>query len=251
MHAVSRAATLPAAAIFIRGFEPHESATLRRAWRGTREIARHGPLVPGKGAAPELVAISRGWAGRIMEGEGHRRQILDLLMRGDLCGLDSMMAGAPPDEVRALTPVTVECFDAAAVASLSAAQPGLSWALLRHAILQNATSRIGHHRLRARGATRRLTALIHDLVQRLTLENAVNPADPCIPLTQIDLADATGLTTIHVNRVIAELRAAGIISADNRKLRVLDWPALCAAAGADPEQIIQSGRSLRALPEAV
>jgi DNA-binding transcriptional regulator LsrR (DeoR family) len=48
-----------------------------------------------------------------------------------------------------------------------------------------------------------------------------------LPLTQEQLADATGLTSVHTNRVLQSLRREGIISLTNRSLKVLDWDRLC------------------------
>jgi CRP-like cAMP-binding protein len=55
-----------------------------------------------------------------------------------------------------------------------------------------------------------------------------------LPLTQENIADVAGLTVVHVNRVLQDLRVAGIISFQQRILTVHDWARLCARAEFDP-----------------
>ena len=55
-----------------------------------------------------------------------------------------------------------------------------------------------------------------------------------LPITQSELADATGLTTVHVNRVLQQLRGAGLITLKGGVLSVLDWDGLKKAGDFDP-----------------
>ena len=55
-----------------------------------------------------------------------------------------------------------------------------------------------------------------------------------LPLTQSDLADALGLSTVHVNRTLQELREAGLVSWGGTRLAVLDWEALKQVGDFDP-----------------
>ena len=58
---------------------------------------------------------------------------------------------------------------------------------------------------------------------------------PCaLPITQVDLSEASGLSTVHVNRTIQELRAAGLISLKGKTLTVLDWEGLKRAGEFNP-----------------
>ena len=47
-----------------------------------------------------------------------------------------------------------------------------------------------------------------------------------LPVTQVDLADTTGLTPVHVNRTLKELRQQGLIEIKRRRLKILDLPRL-------------------------
>jgi len=55
-----------------------------------------------------------------------------------------------------------------------------------------------------------------------------------LPLTQEQLADATGLTPVHVNRVFHSLRASGVVQLERRSVTIRNWPRLAAMADFDP-----------------
>ena len=54
-----------------------------------------------------------------------------------------------------------------------------------------------------------------------------------LPLTQGDIGDALGLSAVHVNRTLQELRGAGLIELTRSRLRAIDWPGLCKIADFD------------------
>jgi hypothetical protein len=58
-----------------------------------------------------------------------------------------------------------------------------------------------------------------------------------LPATQVELADAAGLSTVHVNRTLQHLRADGLIKLHSQSLWVLDWPRLQAAGDFDPSYL--------------
>jgi DNA-binding transcriptional regulator LsrR (DeoR family) len=55
-----------------------------------------------------------------------------------------------------------------------------------------------------------------------------------LPMTQVELADAVGTSTVHVNRVLQELRAAKLVALKGQSLTVLDWERLRDVSGFDP-----------------
>lgn len=223
---------------FMSGLQLADIDVLKAASHSVHSIDRHQPLLPDKPRVQVIAVVLDGWAGRINEG-AERRHIFDFLLPGDLCGLEESTLGLPPANVRALTAAQVEYFDLVKVEALLLEHPSLSAGFLRHIVFQAATARVGQSRLRLRSAAQRLAGLIHDLVVRLCLRDSLNTCDAVIPLTQFDLADATGLTAIHVNRTLKEMRAGGLISIGNRRLCVDNWPGLCAAARIPDRMILK------------
>ena len=101
--------------------------------------------------------------------------------------------------------------------------------LVDEAILREWVGNIGR-----RTASQRIAHLLCELLVRL---KAVGLAEDDVyefPLTQAELADAAGLSTVHVNRTLQELRAAGLITLKSRLLTIRDVERLKALAGFDP-----------------
>jgi CRP-like cAMP-binding protein len=218
------------------GFDREAMAQLDRARTSTRLLDRHETIVKAGVAGPSLIMIRTGWAGRVCEDADGRRQIIDLLLPGELGGLEALVCGHETYAIKALTAVDVVRFDSAMIASLMSQHSELVTALLRHSVRQTANARANQARMFKRSAAERLADFIHALMSRLD-EIGAHPSDPEIPLTQFDLADATGMTAIHVNRALRDLRARGFIAIDRRRLCVRNLAALRALAdrtGAEP-----------------
>jgi CRP-like cAMP-binding protein len=213
----------------VRAFDDQTFALLAPARTSVRKLGRHETIISSTGGS-SLVLIRQGWAARIDNDAQERRLIIDLLLPGDWCGLEALASGQMTHVIQALTPVEVERFDVEAVKELTADRPRLASALLYQSLRQTAAARTNQTRMLKRGATDRLADLICSLASRLT--SATLPTTAEIPLTQFDLADATGLSAIHVNRALRELREKRVITVDRRMLRVIDLGALHMITGA-------------------
>ena len=77
-----------------------------------------------------------------------------------------------------------------------------------------------------RDARARIAHLLCELALRLERTGAGRDGSFDLPLTQEQLADATGLTAVHTNRTLQSLRREGLIQLSNGILRVLDWEGL-------------------------
>src|SRR3954470_6152041 len=79
--------------------------------------------------------------------------------------------------------------------------------------------------------------LLCEFYMRLRSVGLTNGSACEMPFTQADLADAVGISTVHTNRVLQELRAAGLISLRPRSLTVEDWEGLKEAGEFDPSYL--------------
>jgi CRP-like cAMP-binding protein len=85
-----------------------------------------------------------------------------------------------------------------------------------------------------REAYNRMAHLLCELLVRLEAVGLVEDKTFDLPITQTELADAIGASTVHVNRVLQELRADGLIRSKGTQVCVLDWPGLKAVGDFDP-----------------
>jgi CRP-like cAMP-binding protein len=85
-----------------------------------------------------------------------------------------------------------------------------------------------------RTAYTRIAHLLCEVFMRLAAVGLTNGYECDFPITQTEIADALGLSTVHVNRSIQELRAAGLIDLRRSALTILDWDGLTRAGEFDP-----------------
>jgi CRP-like cAMP-binding protein len=86
-------------------------------------------------------------------------------------------------------------------------------------------------------ARERLAHLVCEMHTRLETIGLVEDGSFDLPMTQAEIGDAFGLSTVHTNRVLQELRADDLISLKGKRLTVLDWNRLCEAAKFNSEYL--------------
>jgi CRP-like cAMP-binding protein len=178
-----------------------------------------------------------GWAARAEILKDGGRQITAILLPGDFCDLHVTILGEMDHDIVALTDARVAYVPHKAMEELPAMRPELGralwWAtLVDEAVLRSWISNIGR-----RDAYQRLAHLFCELHARLKLVGLVEGDRFDLPMTQEVLADAQGLTPVHVNRTLQALRGEGLIELSERMLTILDVARLHKAAGFDPSYL--------------
>ena len=164
--------------------------------------------------------------------ENGRRQILHFALPGAVLGLESVGDATASYGIQALTVVVVCEIPRKALAPLSKARPEIAMRLAwmigrdRSLSLEHMIS-LGQH-----SARERVTRLLLELFVRSRARwPSCGIEDLPVPLTQEHIADATGLTGVHVNRVLRRLRQDGILEFHYRRLKILDPDRLLEIAG--------------------
>lgn len=168
-----------------------------------------------------------GWAARVRWLEDGRRQIINLILPGDgigLCRRPQPLALCP---VLALTPI--QTLDAAPI--MRAVEAGPAYQRLSHAVnlaaaLEEAWLMDQVVRLGRLTAYERLAHLILEIRARLNVVGPEADGRMPFPLTQEILADATGLSMVHVNRTLQQLRREKLIELGQGRLKILDLQTL-------------------------
>lgn len=168
--------------------------------------------------------ICQGWAAAgVMLSDGSR-QILSFLLPGDLVSAALLFEPKPDCFVEAITEVTYHAFSRADLKEAMFCNPDTA-AKLAHVWIdekRRADERIVD--LGRRSASERIARLILGLVERLqnrqmTIGGAFEVE---FPLRQHHIADATGLTPVHVSKLLSEFRRKGLIKLCDRALAILD-----------------------------
>jgi CRP-like cAMP-binding protein len=196
---------------------------LRRAFeRAASRIAPAGTeLVSPERPSGELYDLRRGWACRVRELPDGRRVIPEIHAPGDLVGLDAAMRTRPASAVVTLEPATVRALDAQAVSRLlmlPSSAVYLAW-LMSEAQLRAERRADMIARFEAR---ERIAAMLLDLYDRLGRRELIQTTSYNLPLTQQQIGDHLGLTVVHVNRTLRQLREEKIVAVDSHVVMIRD-----------------------------
>lgn len=159
-----------------------------------------------------------------------RRQIFSFLLPGSLYGFDEGFLERADHSISSICPTTLEFIPRANLYELVRQSPRIDTALRRISLRDEARLR-EHIMALGRNAHSRVAWLLCDLVARFDAAGIKAGPDFCLPLSQIDIADALALTPVHVNRILRKLREDRLVAEEPRKIRVLDTVGLSKIAG--------------------
>jgi CRP-like cAMP-binding protein len=188
------------------------------------------------GSRPTSVHLLRtGIAGRYtLLGEG-QRQITAFLVPGDCCDLRALLMGDMDHSVAAFASCDVAVVPHQRLFAAIEKHPRLGLAFWGDTLLEAASHRDWVANVGRRSAYARIAHLLCEIWFRLTSVGLAHDHTFDLPLTQGDLGDATGLSIVHVNRTIKELREDGLIlMSKGRVVQLLDWQRLIEVAEFDP-----------------
>lgn len=203
-----------------------------------RRHVRHLPAradIIDEGDLPRAVrVIHEGWVCRYKQLPDGRRQILAFLLPGDLCDCAVFLLDRMDHALAAMTPVRFSEIPPADFLHLTREVPDVADALALSELVTVAIQREWTLNLGQRTALERVAHLLCELYARLDAVGLVRDGGFAFPLTQTDVASATGLTPVHVNRTLASLRREGLISLQRRWLLVRNIDRLAEVAMFDP-----------------
>jgi CRP-like cAMP-binding protein len=182
----------------------------------------------------ECCLLVEGFACRYKLLADGRRQIMSFHIPGDIPDLQSLHLKVMDHSLGTLVRCKVAFIHHDAVRDLTRRCPRIADALWRDTLIDAAVFREWMIGMGRRSAYTRIAHLLCELLVRLRSVGLANGHDIEMPITQAELGDSLGLSTVHVNRVLQELRGDGLITLRGRFLSVQDWPALKQAGEFDP-----------------
>ena len=178
--------------------------------------------------------IIEGLAARYkLTGDG-QRQIMSFHWAGDVPDLQSLHLRTMDHSLTAITPVTAAFIPHDSIHRLVAAYPRIGSLLWRDTLIDAAIFREWLTSVGRRSAYSRIAHLLCELYLRARAVGLTGDQTMEMPITQAELGDALGLSSVHVNRSLQELRRDGLIVSRGRMLVITDWPGLQAAGDFDP-----------------
>lgn len=194
---------------------------------------RRDLLVEGRDVSHPQLILS-GWAARVRILSDGRRQFLNFLLPGDLIGLYHHSRPLSPTTIVTLTEVTV-CVPPARGSHAALDEAYAVSQALDEAHLLSQIARLGRM-----NAMERIGDLMLELHERLGLSDLTQGRSFELPITQETLADALGLTAVHVNRMLQAARRAGDLIWSTRSMTIPDPQQLARKVGRAPVKILAS-----------
>ena len=178
--------------------------------------------------------LLQGWAARAKTMADGRRQITELHLPGDFVDLHSFLLKRLDHDVIALTPCTIANVDHGRLRELSETEPHLLRLLWLSTLIDAAIHREWLSLMGRASAFQQLAHLLCELHLRLQAVGLADARVFALPLIQEELADVCGITPVHVNRVLQDLRGKGLILTEGRMIEIPDVARLHGVARFDP-----------------
>ena len=203
-----------------------------------------GVDIVGEGSVPGSVfLLKEGMAIRYRSLPDGGRQIMTFLIPGDLCDMHVFLLKAMDHSIGTITPVRIARICRESMMDVFSHRPRISAALWWSSLQEEAMLRERIVSLGRRDARGRVAYLLCELLWRHAAVGLTNGETFRLPLTQTELADTLGLTPVHVNRVLKEFRANGLITIERKVLSLLDVEGLQDRAGFTKDYLHLGGAS--------
>lgn len=171
---------------------------------------------------PDIYVLCSGWGIRFLQLANGRRQIVDFLLPGDLFSASSIFAERSHFSVKALTAIQVSAMKRKEVQSRAAADPAVVAAL---GDFCHTTAKAADNMMAALGqcsAEERISYLFLHLMKRISAVSVIRDDRYPFPLRQQHIADAVGLTSVHVSRTLGAFRERRIAELSNGVLQIFN-----------------------------
>lgn len=158
-------------------------------------------------------------------GDGSR-QIIAVCIPGDAVDLQNMFLNVSDHSVQTLTQCKVADVPREALQEVVLRRPAIGSAIIRLTLVEASIMREWVVNVGRRDARQRIAHILCEFAVRLEAAGLHPDNGFELPMTQEQLADATGLTSVHVNRVLKSLETDGLIDRRRRHVHYSDWRAL-------------------------
>ena len=168
------------------------------------------------------------------------RQIISFHIPGEFLDIQNCMLEVADHNVQSLGRTMIATIPKSALMELMAERPSIRRAIWLDSLIDASIFREWVVNVGRRDARERIAHLLCELAARLRAAGLDPGPAFDFPVTQEQLADATGLTAVHTNRTLQSLRREGLIDLSSSKLTILDWEALAAVGDFNKRYLHQS-----------
>ena len=206
---------------------------LREADWAQRRFTRHEVIVEAGAELNHAHLLLSGFAARSQEDSAGNRQIVGVCVAGDLLDIHGVVLGRMEQEIFALSACEVASIPHDKVRALSLSSVGLLRTFALQGAIDNSIQAAWIQALGTKRGTAKIAHIFCEMQLRLAVVGIATQMGFPMPLSQQELADYSGMTHVHLNRCLKELREARLLSFAQGWAKVEDWEALKALARFD------------------
>lgn len=207
----------------------------------TRSVAADQDIVREGDRPSECCLVVEGFVCRYKFTVEGRRQIFSFHTPGDIPDLQSLHLERMDHSLMTLTPCKLAFIPHQSLTDLMRRCSRVADVMWRDTLIDAAIFREWMIGIGRRSAYTRIAHVLCEVFVRLKAVGLANGHECELPLTQAELADALGLSTVHVNRSLQELRGDGLIELRGGSLMILNWDRLTTAGEFDPAYLHLKG----------
>lgn len=220
----------------LSGFGPLDARdidALSRATSKPRKVAARQDLIREGDRPGPVFVVLEGWACRYKILPSGTRQILAYLMPGDSCDLHVGLLAEMDHGIQTITPAVVATIERAEMDVLLERYQRIQKAMYVAQLVDEGTMRAWITSMGRRTSIERVAHLMCELYLRARSIGLAKSTEFALPLSQLLLADSLGMTPVHLNRVLKELRSTGAMTLKRGSLLITDPEKLVQIAGFD------------------
>jgi CRP-like cAMP-binding protein len=177
--------------------------------------------------------VIEGFVRRSKVADSGRRQILSFHIPGDIPDLQSLFLRTMDHDLTTISEATLGFIDHAVVNAFINVRPSIGRALWRETLIDAAILREWMVNLGVRPAAGRMAHLLAELQERMASVGLAEDGTFHFPITQSDLAEALGLSAVHVNRVLQSFRARRVLDLQRQHITIVNHDKVVAEGGFD------------------
>jgi len=214
-----------------------EQAALKQAVSQVVELPARKILAREKAEQTNSTVLLDGFVCRYKDLPDGQRQILGINVPGDFFDLHSFMLKHLDHNIAAISSIRIAVVPHERLRAITETFPHLARMLWFNTLLDGAAHREWILSVGRRSAIARLSHLFCELLVRLEVVGLAEGSGYALPITQVDLADSTGLTPVHVNRMLRQLRDMSVLSFRDGRVVIHDLDRLYQVAAFDPDYL--------------
>lgn len=221
-----------------------EERALRDSFLDVRTVAADQMLIRAGEDLTSSILLLDGWMARSKDLESGERQVLELHVSGDFPDLHGFTLKRLDHDVVTLSDCTIAVVPHERLLEITRDHPHLARVYWLSTNIDAAITRELAMSLGRRSAISRMAHLFCELYLRLNVVGRTERNHYEFPLTQRELSECLGITVVHVNRTLQELRRKRMIEFENRNVTILDRKGLEGIAEFDPNYLYLDHRTL-------